>query len=57
LPEKGAEQALAYLLDLEKHHRLREGDILNIDLRILNQTVLRLTPEAAQKKNKTGKDA
>ena len=57
LPEKGAEQALAYLLDLEKHHRLRGGDILNIDLRILNQTVLRLIPEGAQKKNKTGKDA
>lgn len=57
LPEKGAAQALAYLLDLEKHHRLMEGDILNIDLRIPNQMVLRLTPEAAAKQNKTGKDA
>lgn len=57
LPEKGAEQALAYLLDLEKHHNLIEREILNIDLRIPDQLVLRLTPEAAQKKNNTGKDA
>ncbi|MBX9786911.1 MAG: FtsQ-type POTRA domain-containing protein [Alphaproteobacteria bacterium] len=57
LPEKGAEQALAYLLDLEKHHNLMEREILNIDLRIPDQLVLRLTPEAAQKKNNTGKDA
>lgn len=57
LPEKGAEQALAYLLELEKHHNLMEREILNIDLRIPDQLVLRLTPEAAQKKNNTGKDA
>ena len=57
LPEKEAEQALAYLLDLEKHHNLMEREILSIDLRIPNQLVLRLTPEAAQKKNNTGKDA
>lgn len=57
LPEKGAEQALAYLLDLEKHHNLMQREILNIDLRIPDQLVLRLTPEAAQKKNNTGKDA
>ncbi len=57
LPEKGAEKALAYLLNLEKHHNLMEREILNIDLRIPDQLVLRLTPEAAQKKNNTGKDA
>ncbi|MBY0271962.1 MAG: FtsQ-type POTRA domain-containing protein [Alphaproteobacteria bacterium] len=57
LPEKGAEQALVYLLDLEKHHNLMQREILNIDLRIPDQLVLRLTPETAQKKNNTGKDA
>jgi cell division protein FtsQ len=57
LPEKEAERALAYLLDLEKHHHLMEREIMTIDMRLPGQLILRLTPEAIQKKNDIGKDA
>ena len=58
LPEKEAERALGYLYDLEKHHHLMEQEeILTIDLRLPDQLILRLTPEAAQRKNNTGQDA
>ncbi|HUX78420.1 MAG TPA: FtsQ-type POTRA domain-containing protein [Alphaproteobacteria bacterium] len=58
LPEKAAERALGYLHDLEKHHHLMEQEeILTIDLRLPDQLILRLTPEAAQRKNNTGQDA
>lgn len=57
LPEKEADRALAYLLDLTENHHLMEQDIMTIDLRLPGQLILRLTPEAARKKNDTGKDA
>jgi len=57
LPEKEAERALAYLLDLERHHRLIEHEVMTIDMRLPGQLILRLTPEAIQKKNDIGKDA
>lgn len=57
LPERDAEKALAYLLDLENHHHLMDREILNIDLRIPDQLILRLTPEGAQMRDGTGKDA
>lgn len=57
LPERDAEKALAYFLDLENHHHLMDREIVNIDLRIPDQLILRLTPEGAQKRDGTGKDA
>jgi cell division protein FtsQ len=56
LPEKDAEGALAYLLLLEKHHHLMEREIVTIDMRLPGQLILRLTPEAIQRKLGTGKD-
>jgi cell division protein FtsQ len=57
LPEKEAERALAYLLDLEKSHHLMEKKIMTIDLRLPGQMILRLMPESVQEKSRTGKDA
>lgn len=57
LPEKEPEKALAYLFELEKHHSLMEREIVTIDMRLPGQLILRLTPDAAQRKNNTGKDA
>lgn len=57
LPEKDAESALEYLLALENHHHLTDKKIMTIDMRLPGQLILRLTPEASQKKNNTGKDA
>lgn len=57
LPEKEVDKALAYLIDLEKQHQLTNRDVVTIDMRLPNQLILRLTPEAAQKKNDSGKDA
>ncbi len=57
LPEKEVERALGYLLDLEKHHHLMEREIVTIDMRLPDQLILRLTPEAVQRKNNTGQDA
>ncbi|MBY0500713.1 MAG: FtsQ-type POTRA domain-containing protein [Alphaproteobacteria bacterium] len=55
LPEKQVDRALAYLLDLEKHHQLIGGEVVNIDMRLPDQLILRLTPEV--KKKDSGKDA
>lgn len=57
LPEKEADRALEYLLDLEKHHQLAERDVTTIDMRLPEKLILRLTPEAVQRKNDIGKDA
>lgn len=57
LPEEGAEGALGYFLDLEKHHHVMDSGVMTIDMRIPGQLILRLTPEAIQRKNNTGKDA
>lgn len=57
LPEKEAERALEYLLVLENQHHLMEREIMTIDMRLPDQLILRLTPEAIQRKNDTGKDA
>jgi len=57
LPEKDAEGALEYLLSLQNHHRFMEREIMTIDMRLPGQLILRLTPEAIQKKNHLGKDA
>lgn len=57
LPEKDTESALEYLLALENHHHLSDRKIMTIDMRLPGQLILRLTPEASQKKHITGKDA
>lgn len=56
LPEKEAERALSFLLDLEKHYHLAE-QVMTIDMRLSEQLILRLLPEVAQRKSNTGKDA
>lgn len=56
LPEKEPENALEYLLTLENHHHLMDQKIITIDMRLPGQLILRLTPEANQKKNNIGKD-
>lgn len=57
LPENDADQALAYLVNLEKEHQLTEKEISTIDMRLPEQLILRLTPEAIKKKNTKGRDA
>jgi len=57
LPEEGADHALAYLLELEKHHHLMGQEVVTIDMRLPGQLILRLTPEAIQRKNDAGKEA
>jgi cell division protein FtsQ len=57
LPETETESALEYLLTLENNHHLTDQKIMTIDMRLPGQLILRLTPEASQKKNNMGKDA
>jgi cell division protein FtsQ len=57
LPEKNAEKALEYLLVLEHRHHFMEREIMIVDMRLPGQLILRLTPEAMQRKTATGKDA
>lgn len=57
LPEKDPENALDYLVKLENHHHLMEREIMTIDMRLPGQLILRLKPEAIQRKNNMGKDA
>ena len=47
LPEEGATDAVARLARLERDQNLLEKDVLAIDLRIPDRTVVRLTEEAA----------
>lgn len=56
LPEKGLENALAYLCEFE-HNQLRKQKIMSIDMRLPGQLTLRLEPEILQKQKKTGRDA
>lgn len=57
LPENDAEQALDHLVKLEKEHQVTAKDISAIDLRLPNQLILRLTPEAVKQKNTKGHEA
>ena len=56
LPERHAGEALARLCEFE-HHQLMKQKIMSIDMRLPGQLILRLTPEAAQQQQKTGRDA
>ncbi|MDA1098191.1 MAG: cell division protein FtsQ/DivIB [Proteobacteria bacterium] len=56
LPETQAADAWGRLAELVAEHRIFERDVAAIDLRLPDRLVLRLTPEAAAKKNKNGKE-
>ncbi|MDP6692111.1 MAG: FtsQ-type POTRA domain-containing protein [Alphaproteobacteria bacterium] len=56
LPEDDPFSAWHRLAELVAEHRIFERDVAAIDLRLPDRLVLRLTPEAAAKKNKAGKD-
>lgn len=56
LPEIQATDAWDRLAALVDEHRIFERDVAAIDLRLPDRLVLRLTPEAAARKNKNGKD-
>ncbi len=56
LPADDAFGAWSRLADLAAEHRIFERDVAAIDLRLPDRLVLRLTPEAAARKNKTEKD-
>jgi cell division protein FtsQ len=56
LPADDAFGAWDRLAKLAAEHRIFERDVAAIDLRLPDRLVLRLTPEAAARKNKTGKD-
>ena len=56
LPERDAFAAWVRLAELAAENRIFERDVAAIDLRLPDRLVLRLTPAAAAKKNKTGKD-
>ena len=47
LPERGAADALARLVKLEREQKILEKDVLAIDLRMADRVVVRLTEEAA----------
>jgi len=56
LPESDPEEALARLAELEAKERLFARDIVMIDLRLPDRLIVRLSPEAAQRERKPGKN-
>ncbi len=56
LPEKDAFAAWVRLAELAAQNQIFERDLVAIDLRLPDRLVLRLTPEAAARKNKKGKE-
>jgi cell division protein FtsQ len=56
LPEVRTTDAWARLAELVAEHRIFERDVVAIDLRLPDRLVLRLTPQAAARKNKSGKE-
>lgn len=57
LPEVAPEEALARLVDYEAKERLLERDIVMIDLRLPDRVIVRLSPDAALRERKPGKNA
>ena len=47
LPERGAADAMARLVKLEREQKILEKDVLAVDLRMPDRVVVRLTEEAA----------
>lgn len=56
LPEAQPADAWSRLAELAAEHRIFERDVAAIDLRLPDRLVLRLTPEAAARKSKNGKE-
>lgn len=56
LPETDPEEALQRLADLDEKQRLLSRDIVMIDLRLPDRLIVRLSPEAAQRQGKPGKN-
>lgn len=56
LPEIQATDAWGRLAELVAEHRIFDRDVAAIDLRLPDRLVLRLTPEAAARRNKNGKE-
>ncbi len=56
LPEVQAADAWGRLAELAAEHRIFDRDVAAIDLRLPDRLVLRLTPEAAARQNKSGKE-
>ncbi len=56
LPEIDAFAAWVRLAELAAEHQIFDRDVAAIDLRLPDRLVLRLTPEAAARKNKNGKE-
>lgn len=57
LPETNLEKALTSLEKLETQYHFTQRDIATIDMRLPDQLILRLTPEAEARKNIQGNDA
>ena len=57
LPEQGAAEAWARLAEAEARQSVMSKDIVAIDLRLPDRLVVRMTPEAAQRRRNPGKDA
>lgn len=57
LPEEGAAEAWGRLAELEARQDLTDKDIVAIDLRLPDRLVVRMTPEAAQRRRSPGEDA
>ena len=47
LPETGMKQAWINLINFEQHEKLLSRNILAVDFRIKDKTIVRLTPEEA----------
>lgn len=57
LPEGGAAEAWARLAEIEARQSVMSKDIAAIDLRLPDRLVVRMTPEAAQRRRNPGKNA
>ena len=56
LPEVETFAAWVRLAQLEEENRIFDRDVAAIDLRLPDRLVVRLTPAAAAKKNRKGKE-
>lgn len=56
LPENGAAAAWTQLATMERDHGVLKRDVMTVDLRIPNQTIVRVTPEIGQRATAPGKN-
>ena len=57
LPEEGAAEAWARLAEIEARQGVMSKDIVAIDMRLPDRLVVRMTPEAAERRRNPGKNA